>query len=499
VTRARVPSLRIAVPSDAPERAAGDFVLYWCIAARRASWSFALDRAIERARELKKPLVVLEPLRVGYRWASDRLHRFVLQGMVANARALAKKPVLYRAYVETRDGEGRGLLEALARRACLVITDDFPCFFLPRMVSAAAQRLRELGVRLEVVDSNGIVPMRAPDKVFPTAYAFRRWIQKSVAEHLGAMPRADPFRGVELPRLARLPKEIEERWPAPDAALLRGDASALAKLPIDHSIGAAPFDGGSEAARANLVDFVKRRLPRYADERNHPDSDASSGLSPWLHFGHVSAHEVFAEVARREGWKPANLDAPAATGRKDGFWQMSASAESFLDELITWRELGLNFCSERDDYAEYESLPAWALTTLRRHAHDRRPYLYSLETLANARTHDELWNAAQRELATTGRLHNYLRMLWGKKILEWTRTPQQALAFLIELNNRFAVDGRDPNSYSGIFWVLGRYDRPWPERAVFGKVRCMTSESTRRKLQLKRYLERFGAPATSRA
>src|SRR5262245_18202920 len=150
------PAIRLSVRREAPERSSADFVLYWCIAARRPSWNFALDHAIARAAELKKPLVILEPLRVGHRWASARLHRFVLQGMAANARAFANKPMLYRPYVEPREGAGRGLLEALARRACLVVTDDFPCFFLPRMVDAAARRLRELGVRLEAVDSNGI-------------------------------------------------------------------------------------------------------------------------------------------------------------------------------------------------------------------------------------------------------------------------------------------------------------------------------------------------------
>jgi deoxyribodipyrimidine photo-lyase len=171
---------------------------------------------------------------------------------------------------------------------------------------------------------------------------------------------------------------------------------------------------------------------------------------------------------------------------------MSGAAESFLDELVTWRELGFNMCWQRPDYDQYESLPAWAQQTLEEHSSDLRPVVYTLDQLQSATTHDALWNAAQTQLVTEGRMHNYLRMLWGKKILEWSATPRDALASMIELNNRFAVDGRNPNSYSGIFWVLGRYDRAWgPERPIFGKIRYMTSENTARKLKLSNYLRSY--------
>ncbi|MDH4282798.1 MAG: deoxyribodipyrimidine photolyase, partial [Myxococcales bacterium] len=180
-------------------------------------------------------------------------------------------------------------------------------------------------------------------------------------------------------------------------------------------------------------------------------------------------------------------------GAREGWWGMSANAESFLDELVTWRELGFNACAHRADYDQYESLPDWARQTLEEHQNDPRPYLYSLEQLESSETHDPIWNAAQTELRETGRLQNYLRMLWGKKILEWSPSPSDALAAMVELNNKYAVDGRDPNSYSGIFWVLGRYDRAWgPERAIFGKIRYMSSENTKRKLRMADYLARFG-------
>jgi deoxyribodipyrimidine photo-lyase len=265
-------------------------------------------------------------------------------------------------------------------------------------------------------------------------------------------------------------------------------------VPVDPAVPPLAVEGGAGAGGERLARFVREGLPRYAERRSQPGSDASSGLSPWLHFGHVSAHEVFAEVARWEGWTPARL-APAASGKKQGWWGLGASAEAFLDELVTWRELGYVCAFRRPrEHASYAGLPEWSRATLAKHARDRREHLYPLDELERAETHDEVWNAAQRELRSKGRIDNYLRMLWGKKVLEWSATPEAAFDALVELNNRWAIDGRDPNSYSGIAWCLGRFDRPWgPERAVFGTVRYMSSENTRRKLDLGPYLARWGA------
>lgn len=480
--------LRVRAANAAPLRPDGRYVLYWMIAARRASHSFALDRAVALGRALRRPLLVLEALRAGYPYASDRLHRFVLRGMADNAAAFARAGAAYHPYVEPRPGDGRGLLAALAADACAVVTDDFPTFFLPRMVAAAAGRL---AVRVEAVDGNGLLPIAAATRVFPTAFAFRRFLQGELPRHLGALPSSAPFRGRPLPPAPALPPEVLRRWPAADADLLAGKASALRRLPIDHEVAPSPIEGGTAAARAALRRFVAGRLARYAAERHHPDLDAGSGLSPWLHFGQLSAHEVFGAVAAAEGWTPERL--AGAGGRRESFWGMSASAEAFLDQLVTWRELGFNLAAKREDHASYGSLPAWARQALAKHAADPRPALYDRAALEEARTGDGLWNAAQRQLRAEGRVHGYLRMLWGKKILEWTRSPEEALERAIALNDRWALDGRDPNSYSGILWCFGRYDRPWgPERLVFGTVRYMSSASTARKLKLKRYLERWG-------
>jgi deoxyribodipyrimidine photo-lyase len=267
----------------------------------------------------------------------------------------------------------------------------------------------------------------------------------------------------------------------------------LEELPIDHGVAPTRVRGGSSAGKARLDAFVRDDLKAYGEHRNQPDHDVGSRLSPYLHWGHLGPHEVFDRLMVNEGWL-GHLPA-RATGMREGWWGVSPAADAFLDEFVTWRELGYNMAARRPhDYTAFESLPGWALTTLERHADDPREPCYTLGSLERGDTYDPLWNAAQRQLVSEGRIHNYLRMLWGKKILQWSSTPREALANMVHLNNKYALDGRNPNSYSGIFWVLGRYDRPWgPERPIFGVVRYMTSENTARKVGVKRYLARYGA------
>ena len=494
-----VPAIRIRHCNDAPAAAGGAFILYWMVGARRARWNFGLQRAVELSLGHGLPLLVLEPLRAGYLWASDRLHRFVIDGMIDNAARFEERGIAYHPYVEPKDGAGKGLVEALAAHAAVVVTDDFPAFFLPRMVRAAAQRI---SLRVEAIDSNGLLPHRAADGTFATAYAFRRFLQRKLPDHLEAAPHPDPLRllpmGIVAPgehgaRPARghVPSAILERWPPAD---LRDPDAIIAHLPIDHSVPPADLRGGSEAGAARLTAFVEGALDRYATDGNHPERDATSRLSPYLHCGHVSAHEVFARIAAQEGWTPARLS-PDARGRRAGWWGMSESAEAFLDQLITWRELGFVRCLHADRYDAYEALPEWARQTLAEHASDPRESTYGLDDFEHARTHDPLWNAAQNQLRAEGRIHNYLRMLWGKKILEWSESPREALRIMIELNDKYALDGRDPNSYTGILWVLGLHDRAWgPERPVFGKIRYMSSDNTARKYRVRGYIEKYASP-----
>lgn len=493
-----VPPARIDACNKNPARPSGDYVLYWMIAARRTRYNFGLERAVEHARALGKPLVVLEALRSGYRWASDRLHTFAIEGMAHNQRAFASagagagKGVLYYPYVEPEEGAGKGLFEALAARAAFVVTDHYPCFFLPKMVARAASICP---VGMERVDGNGLLPVTAPrGQVFSTARAFRYFLQRNLPAHLSQVPLEDPLQGAGLPAISKLPGEITARWPAAGPAILACEPKALTALPIDHSVGRAASRGGEGEAQKVLDRFLRDGLSRYGEERSHPDANVASGLSPYLHYGHLSIHEVFARLIAKEGWTPAKI-AEKVNGLKDGFWGMSPTAEAFLDEALTWREVGLNLCEHMpNDYDRWGSLPAWARASLDKHRSDPRKWVYTQAQLEAAETHDAVWNAAQRELVREGKMQNYLRMLWGKKVLEWSRSPEEALSVLIDLNNRYAVDGRDPNSYSGIFWTFGRYDRPWaPERPIFGAIRYMSSDATVKKLRMRDYLARYGA------
>ena len=486
------PGTRVRTLTDLARNPDGTHVLYWMVGFRRPRWNFALQHAAAHAAELDQPLVILEALRVGYPWASDRFHQFVLDGMRANAKHFATKNVIYYPYVEPAEGNGRGLLAALAKGASVLVSDDYPTFFIPKMQESAASRMN---IRFELVDSNGLFPIRAANKVFSRAFDFRRYLQRELPQHLDARPLPDPLEGLRpiTPKaLDALLAGARANWEPAANDVLAGQT--LESLPIDHSVGAVDLEGGFEAGERHMEQFLSNGIDRYAADRNHPDKDATSGLSAWLHFGHVSTHQLFDELTQNEGWDPGRL-ATNTKGSREGWWGMSENAEAFIDQFVTWRELGFNMSAQRSDYDRYESLPEWARNTLDRHQSDPHPHLYSLEQLEGSDTHDPIWNAAQTELRETGRLQNYLRMLWGKKILEWSHTPRDALAAMIELNNKYALDGRDPNSYSGIFWVLGRYDRAWgPERPIFGKIRYMSSENAKRKLRMADYLGRFERP-----
>ena len=479
------PALRVQAVNDREVRADGQFVLYWMIAARRSTWNVALDRAVAWARELERPLVVVESLRVDAPYASARMHRFVLDGMVDNQAAFDASPVLYHPYIEPRPGVSADFIPALSADACVVVTDDFPAFFLPAAVRRVAARVP---VRMEAVDGNGVLPLRAADRAFTAAVHYRRHMQRVLKEHLPMAPAAEPLKGLQLPRLSALPPDILQKWPAVAPDLLTGTPGALAALPIDHVVAPVSWRGGSRAARAALRRFIESRLDSYHLGHNHPDEAGTSRLSPYLHFGHLSAVEVLDAVLRHCRWTMGHLP-NKATGSRAGWWDVGEGPEAFLDQLVTWRELAFNTCTFRpDDYDRFAGLPAWAVETLQAHAGDARPFCYSRAQFESGETHDPLWNAAQREMREDGWMHNYMRMLWGKKILEWSASPEEALDTMVALMNRWCVDGRDPNSYAGYMWTLGRYDHPWQERAIYGTVRSMSSVNTAKKVHVARYL-----------
>ncbi len=476
-----VPDVRISRLNSAPLRRERGFVLYWMTAFRRLESNFALQRAVELVRETGKPLLVVETLDLDEPWSSSRFHQFVLDGMRDNLQRAQATSLSYLAVVERQQGDSVRLISRLTSSACGVVIDDFPSHYQQSFASHAAAAA---DVAVEAVDSNGLLPLRAADKVFSTAFAFRKHLQRSLVPHLKNFPRRGPLEGLS-PVPIKLPPGMPSHLPALEAP------QSFDSLPFDTSADSVEIRGGPSVAADRLRLFLDRRIAHYAEERNDPGHEATSGLSPYLHFGHISVHDVFRSLMKQEYWAPDKVST-TATGHRTGWWGVGENAESFLDELVTWRELGYNMAWQSSDYDRYESLPEWARQTLEEHLADPRQYVYSLRRFENAETHDDLWNAAQIQLRREGTIHTYLRMLWGKKILEWTRHPKDALEIMIELNNKFALDGRDPNSYSGIFWILGRYDRPWgPERPVFGKVRYMSSANTRRKYSVKDYIARY--------
>jgi len=463
----------------------GDYVLYWMQVYRRLSRNHALDYALRCAEELGKPLVVYEGLRLDYPWASRRLHTFILEGMRDNATAAKALGLNYWPFVETPGQPGRSLVHDLAKRAVLVVTDDFPCFIVPGQSDALSRRAE---VPVFTVDGNCVVPLSLLGPAVSAAAHLRPRIHKAFAEAWSHRAAAKP----RVPECAR--KRVTapfDLWRMPENLPRFVEA-----LPLDASVPAvAATPGGSVAARARLRSFLKERLRGYAEKRSEPRSPTAghaSGLSPYLHFGHISVEEIAeAALATTGKWTPDELRIQNR-GRREGYFCDDADVNGFLDEALTWRDVGFQWhWSRRADSASLETaLPAWALATLGAHAGDARAYTYSPEEWEAGATHDPLWNAAQKELVATGTIHNYLRMLWGKKVLEWSRTPAEAYSTLVHLNNKYALDGRNPNSYTGILWCFGLFDRPWaPERKVLGVLRYMSSENTARKFKLGAYYD----------
>jgi len=426
----------------------------------RAGGNPALTFAIEQANRLRRPLLVYQGLRPDYPWASDRLHTFILESALDLSRDFAGRGVQYAFYLDrgpdTRVAGARSPLVDLAARSALVVTDFFPTFIVPRQLRALREKVEPPVI---AVDSCTLVPMRYHGREHSSARSIRPRLLEALPHFLHPVPEAE----TEIRATIEVPFE--------PVSLGRSSIAALvASCPIDHSVQPSPtIRGGRRAGLARLASFVAGGLARYTEDRNDPNRDATSRLSPYLHFGNVSINEVL--LAAREA-------GPAA------------EYEKFQDEALTWRELAHNFVYHNSRHRTWEAVPQWARSELDDHRADRRPALYSDLELEEAGTHDELWNACQRSLLRDGELHNYLRMLWGKAVLMWKEKPEDALRVLEHLNHKYALDGRDPNSYGGIFWCFGKFDRPFYRRPVCGTVRYMSLQAARSKFDVDKYVAR---------
>ncbi|WP_223646298.1 deoxyribodipyrimidine photo-lyase [Corallococcus sp. EGB] len=461
VDSARVQAVN-AVPFPPGQR---DFVLYWCMVNHRWEENHALDAAIALGNHLGLPVVVYQAIRPDYPYASERLHAWALEGMADMAKGCAARGLPYWLELPRTKKEHTHRIASLGRRAAAVVSDLFPTYIIPGHLRGAARALR---VPLLAVDASCVVPMQRIPAAQVGAYALRPKLRKLWPEYLErTLPKRRPHvSGAKLHPDFELSDAVEAR-------------AALDTFALDHSVKPLPERGGRKAGLKALDAFLDQRLEGYDTGRNNPGLGQQSNLSPYFHWGNL-----FPGEAARAAIAAKGKDHPAV--------------QAFVEELLVRRELGFNYCfhTPGPKQLSVDSLPAWARETLTRHRKDPRPHLYTDEELEQGRTQDALWNAAQRELRERGRIHNYLRMLWGKKILEWSATPEEALARIARLNDTYAVDGRDPASVANFMWVLGLHDRPFQERPVIGKVRPMSSQRTAAKFDLGPYLERWGGPRT---
>jgi deoxyribodipyrimidine photo-lyase len=416
----------------------------------------ALLHAVTLANEIGRPVLYYEGLTNTYPYANDRMHTFILEGVPDTASELATLGIGYTFYLRRRLTDPNDAVYRLAERAAAVVTDDYPTFV------AAGHNARvpaRIGRAFHAVDSSCIVPMNLFPKREWAAYTIRPKIHKVLPKYLQA---------VGAPR-------VKHRWTAagPEwhvAVRPQDIAELVASCEIDHSVKPSiAYRGGSAQAQRHLREFLEKRLRRYAKEHNEPSAHATSDLSPYLHFGHISSLQV-AQAARAY-----------AEGHK-------LIADEFLEELIVRRELAFNYARHVEKPDSLCSLPEWAKNTLREHAADPRTVVYTRQQFESAATYDPLWNATQKELLLRGKIHGYYRMYWGKKIIEWSPTCQDALETMVYLHDRFALDGRDPNTYTNILWCFGLHDRPWQKRPVFGMVRYMSLDGMKRKTDVEAYI-----------
>ncbi|MGA9769759.1 MAG: deoxyribodipyrimidine photo-lyase [Blastocatellia bacterium] len=433
----------------------GRAVVYWMQRAQRGVDNMALDIAIEAANELRRPVAVFFGLHPKYPNANLRHYAFLIEGLAETIKRIERRGAAFIFRPFPRHDLLRFCDEV---KPCLVVGDENPLRAPESWRRSAAEKLR---VPFWTVDADAIVPARIFEKEEYAARTLRPKINRvlEVFMHPPKNPRA------------RCPWRDDERpfsQPLDEAAL-------LSNLPFNRSAQpVTTFKGGTGEGLRRLRLFIKKGLAQYDTARNLPHLDATSALSAYLHFGHLSPLRVALEIR--------NADCP------------ETARQAYLEELIVRRELAINFVARNPNYDRLEGCPNWARTTLKDRARDERPHLYTEAQLESASTADALWNAAQTEMIRTGRMHGYLRMYWAKKILEWTRSAEVAFDIAVRLNDKYFLDGRDPNGYTGISWAIGgKHDRPWgPRRPVFGTVRYMSGAGMARKFDVKAYIERVG-------
>ena len=428
------------------------YVLYWMQASQRAEYNHALEFALRKANEHKLPLVVYFGITDSYPDANKRHYRFMLEGLKQTASRLKKRGINFVLRLESPE---KGIIK-LAKKAAITVFDTGYMPVQRQWRKAAAEAINGTIFQIE---SDVIVPVnKTSEKEEYAAYTIRKKIEKQRDHFL------QPLKHQELKiKIVIDLKSINSKLTNPQ--------KLIDSLNIDKSVPDCEqfHPGGISEAENRLKNFINKKLSEYSELRNEPAQDFQSGLSPYLHFGQISPLQIALEVQSSK----------------------NSGAEDFLEELIVRRELAMNFAQYNDFCQDYRALPPWAIATLEEHLKDQRHHLYTLDELENAATDDPYWNAAQNEMLICGKMHGYMRMYWGKMILQWSKTPQEAFERALYLNDKYELDGRDPNSCAGIAWCFGKHDRPWPEHPVVGKVRLMNKNGLRRKFDMKSYVDKI--------
>ena len=428
----------------------GKYVLYWMQSSQRTEYNHALEYAIEQSNKLNRGLLVYFNLIPNFPEANKRSYSFLLQGLEEVSRSLKARNIEFVVII----GEPLKEVGKLAKDASLII---FDCDY-QRM-----QRIWRKSIASSVkclviqVETNVIVPVEiAYHKEAYSSGILRPKIQSKLAQFL------QPLSERSINKTLRIDQE---------SINLHDTSEVLELVKIDDAVPEIKgLTGGTSHAKKLLSDFIKHRLPEFHLFRNDPSKDYLSNMSPYLHFGHISSLFIASEI------KNSN----------------NKGVEAYLEELIVRRELSMNFVFYNQNYDSINCLPDWAKHTLQEHTADSREYIYTRKQLENAETHDPYWNAAQTEMVKTGKMHGYMRMYWGKKILEWSKNPQSAYKTALYLNDKYELDGRDPNGYAGIAWCFGKHDRAWAERPIFGKVRYMNAKGLERKFDMDKYIRKIG-------
>jgi deoxyribodipyrimidine photo-lyase len=447
---------RIQRLNDAPEHS-GRYVLYWMQTSQRPDHNPALEHAVRRANALGLPIVVGFGLMDDYPEGNARHYTFMLEGLAKTQQALARRCI----QMVVQHGHPADIALKLGADAALIVADRG---YLRHQKQWREKVAVEANGAVDMVEGDVVVPVEVvSDKAEFAARTIRKKLHRHIEDYLVEL-RATPVKRGSL----------DLSFKAMD---IRDPHAAEDRLKLDRTVPAVSrYQGGPAEARRLLRAFTHHHLEQYTQHRNKPEHSDISHMSPYLHFGQISPVRLALKVRQ------------AKQGE-------AADREAYLEELIVRRELACNYTHFNSHYDQYRSLPDWARQTLHAHRADARPYVYSRQQLEAADTHDPYWNAAMREMTSTGYMHNYMRMYWGKKILEWTATPEEAFETALYLNNKYFLDGRDPNSFANVAWIFGLHDRPWQERDVFGKVRYMNANGLRRKCDTDRYIEKVDALA----